>query len=152
MKRMWGIRPISNCTFGSADTIGGRLRKKSFVAFGVGLKLKSSSFQILTRQRRLSEPTDVTETLYSVAVNLLNEVEHPGPFRLVGMFAYDFVGIEDRVQLDLFGTHGRRRQLEVALDSLAERFGPNVVHRANDLAQLPGVIGSNLDFLDDPQS
>jgi DNA polymerase-4 len=116
----------------------------------VGVKLKTTDFQILTRQRRLSEPTDITERLYSVGVDLLNEFDHPGPFRLVGMVAHDLVGIDDRVQLDLFSTHARQRRLEVAIDELAERFGPNVVYRANDFTQPPGVrLASTLDFLDD---
>ena len=59
------------------------------MALGVGVKLKTTNFQILTRQRRLSEATDVMETLYSVGVELLNEFGHAGPFRLVGMVAYD---------------------------------------------------------------
>jgi DNA polymerase IV len=131
----------------SADAIGRRLRKKSYVAFGVGVKLKTTDFQIVTRQHRLSEPTDVAERLYSVGVDLLNHVDHPDPFRLVGMVAYDLVGIDDLVQLDLFSTHARRRQLEAAIDELAERFGANVVHRANDLNK--PRPGPTLDFLDD---
>ncbi len=55
----------------SADTIGRRLRKKNSAAFGVGIKLKTSEFQILIRQHRLSEPTDIAERLYSVGVDLL---------------------------------------------------------------------------------
>jgi DNA polymerase-4 len=134
----------------SADAIGRRLRKKSYVAFGVGVKLKTTNFQLVTRQYRLSEPTDVAERLYSVGVDLLNRIDHPGPFRLVGMVAYDLVGIDDLVQLDLFRTLTRQRQLEVAIDGLAERFGPNVVHRANDLNRPPGMsLAPTLDFLDD---
>jgi DNA polymerase-4 len=137
----------------SADAIGRRLRQKSYVAFGVGVKLKTTDFQILTRQRRLSEPTDVTERLYSVGVDLLSEFDQPGFFRLVGMLAYDLVGIDDRVQLDLFGTSARQRRLEVAIDELAERFGTNVVYRANDLTRLPRVRSApTLDFLDDRTS
>ena len=134
----------------SADAIGRRLRQKSYVAFGLGVKLKTTDFQILTRQRRLSEPTDVTERLYSVGVGLLDEFDHPGPFRLVGMVAYDLAGIEDRVQFDLFGTSARQRRLEVAIDELAERFGTDVVYRANNLTKPPGVrLAPTLDFLDD---
>jgi DNA polymerase IV len=129
----------------SADAIGRRLKQKRNVAFGVGIKLKTADFQILTRQRRLSESTDVTERLYSVGVDLLKELNHRGPFRLVGMVAYDLVGIDDRVQLDLFSTSARQRRLDVAIDELVERFGPDVVHRANDLTQTPAMR----DFLDD---
>ena len=83
-------------------------------------------------------------------VDLLNDVGDPGPFRLVGMVAYDLVGIDDLVQLDLFSTLARQRRLEVAIDELAERFGNKVVHRANDLTKPPGTtLAPNLDFLDD---
>src|SRR4249920_327097 len=134
----------------SADTIGRRLRKKNYAAFGVGVKLKTADFQIVTRQHRLSEPTDVADRLYSVGVALLNHVDHPGPFRLVGLVAYDLVGIDDLVQLDLFSTFARQRQLEMAIDGLAERFGANVVYRADDLNQRPGRrLAPTLDFLDD---
>ncbi|MGB6967833.1 MAG: hypothetical protein WBD76_01045, partial [Methyloceanibacter sp.] len=134
----------------SADAIGRRLRQKRYVAFGVGVKLKTTDFQILTRQHRLSEPTDVTERLYSVGVGLLGEFHHYGPFRLVGMAAYDLVGIDERVQLDLFNTSARQRRLEVAIDELAERFGTDVVHRASDFTNLAEVrLAPTLDFLDD---
>jgi DNA polymerase-4 len=132
----------------SADAIGRRLRQKHCVAFGVGVKLKTTEFQILTRQRLLSEPTDVTERLYAIGVDLLNEVNNPGPFRLVGMAVHELVRINDRVQLDLFDTSARQRRLDVAIDKLAERFGPDVVHRADDLIRQPR-LGSNLDFLDE---
>jgi DNA polymerase IV len=134
----------------SADTIGRRLRKKNYAAFGVGVKLKTANFQIVTRQHRLSEPTDVAERLYSVGVALLNHVDHAGPFRLVGLVAYDLVDINDLVQLDLFSAFARQRQLEVAIDGLAERFGTTVVYRADDLSKAPGTrLAPTLDFLDD---
>jgi DNA polymerase IV len=134
----------------SADTIGRRLRKKNYAAFGVGIKLKTADFQIVTRQHRLSEPTDVAERLYSVGVALLNHVDHPGPFRLVGLVAYDLVDINNLVQLALFSAFARQRQLEVAIDGLAERFGATVVYRANDLNKPPGTrLAPTLDFLDD---
>jgi DNA polymerase IV len=134
----------------SADTIGRRLRKKNYVAFGVGVKLKTADFQIVTRQHRLGEPTDVAERLYAVGVALLDLVDHPGPFRLIGLVAYDLVDIDNLMQLDLFSAFARQRQLEVAIDDLAERFGADVVYRADDLNEPPGMrLAPTLDFLDD---
>ena len=134
----------------SADVIGRRLRKKNYLAFGVGLKLKTANFQLISRRHQLSEPTDIAERLYSVALDLLEHVDHSGPFRLIGLVAYDLVGSDDLAQPDLFNTLGRRRQLEVAIDRLAERFGINVVKRADDLDK-PRAMSSawNLDYLDD---
>jgi DNA polymerase IV len=134
----------------SADAIGRRLKKKGYVAFGVGIKLKTRDFQVLSRQRRLCEPTDVTARLYSVGLDLLSQFQHPGPFRLVGMVAYDLVGIDHVAQLDLCSAVARRRRLEVAIDDLAERFGTDVVSRADDLTSECGThFAPTLDFLDD---
>ena len=133
----------------SADVIGRRLRKKNYLAFGVGLKLKTASFQLLSRRHRLSEPTDVAERLYSVALELLEHVDHTGPFRLIGLVAYDLVGSDD-AQPGLFNSIGRRRQLEVAIDRLADRFGINVVQRAEDLGKSAGIsLAATLDHLED---
>ena len=57
------------------------------------------------------------------------------------------MSLTDAMQLDLFSTPARERQLEVAIDELAERFGTNVVHCANDLNNPRPV--ATLDFLDD---
>jgi DNA polymerase-4 len=134
----------------SADTIGRRLRRKNYVAFGVGVKLKTADFQIVTRQHRLGEPTDVAQRLYAVGVALLDLVDHPGPFRLIGLVAYDLVDIDNLMQLDLFSAFARQRQLEVAIDDLAERFGADVVYRADDLNKPPGMrLAPTLDFLED---
>ena len=133
----------------SAETIGRRLRKKDTRAFGVSVKLKSADFQVLTRQRRLKEATDVTETIYSVGVELLKAFDHPGPFRLVGMAAYDLVNAKEKAQFDLFGGSARQRDLEAAIDDLAERYGANIVHRGNDLAASSRArLAATLDFLD----
>ena len=131
----------------SAEEIGRRLRRKARVAFGVRVKLKTADFRILTRQCRLGEPTDVAERLYGAGVALLDHFQDPGPFRLVGMAAYDLVALEESAQLDLFGGSARRRRLEVAIDALSERFGTGVVRRANDMRRARET--PNLDFLDD---
>ena len=69
---------------------------------------------------------------------------------MVGLVAYDLVDINNLMQLDLFTAFARQRQLEMAIDGLAERFGANVVYRADDLNQRPGRrLTPTLDFLDD---
>jgi DNA polymerase-4 len=134
----------------AAENIGRRLRKKGTRAFGISVKLKTADFQLLSRQRRLTEPTDVTETIYSVGVELLKAFDHPGPFRLVGMAAYDLVSTEDKTQLDLFGGSARQRRLDAAIDDLSERYGANIVHRGNDLTKPSRPrLAATLDFLDD---
>ncbi len=133
---------------GSADRIGRRLRQKGYLASGVGVKLKTTSFAIITRQRRLREPTDVADRLYAIGVDLLDEFDHQGPFRLIGLVAYDLVAADAQAQLTLFGATARRRRLEVAVDALVERFGPDIVHPADHEVER-ARISSTLDFLDE---
>lgn len=136
----------------AADIIARRLRKKGYVAAGVGVKLKTADFRNLSRQQRLAEATDVAERLYEVGVELLGAFSHAGPFRLIGMVAYDLARAGELAQGGLFDAFARRRRLELAIDRLAERFGGDVVQRADDLAEPRGVaLAANLDFLDDDQ-
>jgi DNA polymerase-4 len=133
----------------SAEEIGRRLRRKHYVAFGVRVKLKTADFQILTRQHRLTQPTDVANEIYKIGKTLLDEFNHRGPFRLVGMAVYDLAQDTEKDQTDMFAAGGaRRRKLEVAVDTLAERFGAGVVRNAADL-QGRRHSSHNLDFLDD---
>src|SRR5690606_22083820 len=134
----------------SADKIARRLRAKGLVACGVGVKLKTADFKSLTRQQHLREPTDVAAELYRVGVELLGAFTHPGPFRLVGMTAYDLAPVGGVAQGGLFDLDGRRRQLEVALDTLAARFGGKAVQRGEELGAGRGLsLTPNLDFLTD---
>jgi DNA polymerase-4 len=75
----------------AADTVAARLRRHGIAACGVRVKLKRSDFRILTRQRPLAAPSDVAAELFHAAAGLLEEFGDPGPFRLVGLAAYDLV-------------------------------------------------------------
>ena len=138
----------------AADAVGRRLRRHGYVARGVRVKLKRSDFTLLTRQRRLAEPTDLSEDIYRSAIALLPEFGDPGPFRLVGIAAYKLERQSVAQQLDLpMGEGSRNRRLDAVLDQLDKRFGPGAVHRAGDLIrQAPIGPETNLDFLVDDDS
>ncbi len=132
----------------SAEQVGQRLRRKTRVAWGVQVKLKTSDFRSLTRQHQRERPTDVAEDIYNDGVMLLEKFDDPGPFRLVGLSAYDIEQSGEDLQGDLFSQGPmRRHDLEVAIDDLKERFGSNVLKRADDLARARQT--PNLDFLGD---
>lgn len=134
----------------SADVVAARLRRSKRLANGVRIKLKTHDFRILTRQSALAEGTDVAAVLFTQARKLLDEIPERGPFRLVGLTAYDLSAAEAPLgQLDLLPEAGsRERRLETAIDALVERFGRGVVQRAGDLRRDGGVgVSANLDFL-----
>lgn len=133
----------------SADRIARRLRRKRLKAHGVRVRLKTSAFRSLTRQRRLRQPTDVADTLFHAARPLLDELLPAAPFRLVGLAAYELCPCLGAEQPELFGP-ARSRALEAAIDDLVERFGASAVCRAADLVgdQTLGRQTVSLDFLD----
>ncbi len=132
----------------AADRIARRVRSKGYVAGGVRVRLKTSGFELLARQRSLAGPVDLASEFFAVGRRLLDEFDHPGPFRLVGMTAFDLDWRRGPRQLDLF-ENAARRNLETTIDGLVDRFGRNAVMRARDLSH-PGTVGegANLDFLD----
>src|SRR6185503_19641054 len=138
----------------SADAVARRLRHAARVARGVRVKLKRSDFRIVTRQAVLSESTDVGAVLFARAAALLDGVGDAGPFRLVGLAAYDLDScVAPAAQLELVAPAGTRaRRLETTLDAVAERFGSGAVQRAGDLGRDRGAgLAVNLDFLADEE-
>ena len=103
---------------------------------------------MLSRQRQLPRAADTAAEFLAVGRTLLRDIAHRGPFRLVGMAAFDLVAQQRPQQLDLF-ENSARRKLEATIDALAERFGSDVVVRARDLDGHGTVManGVNLDFL-----
>jgi DNA polymerase-4 len=133
----------------AADRIARRVRAKGFTARGIRVRLKTRSHQLLSRQCQLNRPTDTAQEFFRAAKSLLGAFDHPGPFRLVGMAAFDLQDASEGRQLDLFAST-KPRQLEATIDALGRRFGANTVVRAKDLGNTSTVTdGVNLDFLAD---
>jgi len=133
----------------AADRVGRRLRENSYVARGLRVKLKTTKFELLSRQRSLSVPTDTADTLFKESQGLLDAFDHPGPFRLIGLAAFDLESSQEAQQSDLFAD-GRERSLETTMDDIVGRFGKGAILRAKDLSDRRTVLeeGVNLDFLD----
>ncbi len=148
-KDVWRRTDIERHLRRAADRIARRVRAKGYVAGGIRVRLKTSTFDMFTRQRRLRRPEDTSKAFFALARALLDEFEHPGPFRLVGMAAFDLDWRRHARQPDLFEER-RPRALETTIDELIDRFGNGVVVRAKELGSSGRVLenGMNLDFLD----
>ena len=82
--------------------------------------------------------------LFETGVRLLDAFDCQGPFRLVGMAAYDLAPAGAPEQLQLFDGHGRVRRLECTVDDLIRRFGRDTVLRARDLGRRRTVTSRGL--------
>lgn len=133
----------------SADRIARRLRAKGYRAQGVRVRLKTSTFRLLTRQCTLAHATDVADELYAAGVQMLERFQHKGPFRLVGLAAHNIKRSGEPLQDDLLSGHGKQRQLETVMDQITERFGDNTIRRARDVSgDTVSDTAPDLDFLD----
>jgi len=142
----------------SAESIGGRLRRNDLKAGGIRVKLKTASFQLMSRQALLAAPSDVGRELYEAALPLLDHFPYDEPFRLIGLAAYDLLTPTDPQQLELFDPTAKRvqdpardapdrRRLETAVDAVRQAFGDGSIVRAERLGS-DAWEGPNLDFVE----
>jgi DNA polymerase IV len=89
------------------EKVAARLKASALAAGTVTLKLKTSDFRLRTRSRRLPDPTQLAETLYRTARQLLaGEADGATRFRLIGVGADSLV---DGACADLPTLFDRRR-------------------------------------------
>ena len=117
-----------------AESVAARLRKHGFKCNVVSISIRDNGLFHFSRQRKLQEPTDITDEIMSAAYQLFRENYHwPRPIRSLGIRADDLVMGQVPVQLDLFMNEQRREKqekLDRAVDDIRRRFGYHSVQRA----------------------
>ena len=111
-----------------AEGVSGRLRNSGVKASTIAVKVRDSSFETISRQRTLPEPTDMTEPIWRAALDLARPHMRGKRIRLVGVTASN---LGAPTQLALFeADDDRQRRVVEAADELRERFGTRAVTRA----------------------
>jgi DNA polymerase IV len=110
----------------AADSVGQDLRQKNLEAVRVTVKLKTASFQTVTRSTTLSVPSPSTAILLATALPLLERLVDGTKYRLIGL-SVDVAEPVDGVSLLQFDQKdGRRLKLEHTVDALRGKFGNKV--------------------------
>ncbi len=117
-----------------SDGVAGRLRSAGVRASTIAVKIRDSSFRTITRQRTLTEPTDLTEPIYRAALDLARPEVRGIRVRLLGVTASN---LGEREQLALFVDDPKRRKAIEAADAVRRRFGSRAVTRGR-------LVGSGL--------
>ena len=136
---------IERTLLAMAEGVSGRLRASGVRASTVTVKIRDSSFRTITRQRTLPEPTDLTEPIYRVALELARPEVRGLRIRLLGVSASH---LGEREQLGLFPSDDPRKRSAIeAADRLRRRYGERAVTRAR-------LLGTGLPapFERDPRS
>jgi DNA polymerase-4 len=114
-----------------ADQVGRRLRKASLAGTTIQVKLRWADFTTITRQTTLPSPTNLDQQIYDTAVHLFIENWTRGrPVRLIGV-GVSRLGPPAR-QLGLWDDKPQKEaNLLNAVDELRERYGRDIIQRAN---------------------
>ena len=117
-KRMWPL----------CESVAGRMKKRSLAGRSVTLKLKRADFQLLTRSRTLSSPTELAEIIYRTAVSLLEKEANGPAFRLIGVGVADIVDADEADPPDLLHQETpKERQVEEAVAAVRAKLGPDAI-------------------------
>jgi DNA polymerase IV len=119
---------IERTLLAMAEGVAGRLRSSGVKAGTITVKIRDSTFHTITRQRTLPAPTDLTDPIWTTALELARPEVRGIRVRLLGVTASN-LGSPD--QLPLFGDGDDRvRRTVEAADELRRRFGERAVTRA----------------------
>ena len=112
------------------DSVAARLRADGRRCLCLTVTIRGSDFKNRSHQRRLPEPSDVTQELYACAKSLFAEFWDGRPLRLLGVTLSDLTDGQTQ-QLSLFPDEkrDRARKLDQAVDQLRGKFGPAAISR-----------------------
>jgi len=115
--------------FGATVTLKMKLAHARPPRVGTGRATESREpdYPLLTRQRRLANPTSDGQLIARTAAELWDEVKLGEAVRLIGV-SVSGLSPRSQEQLDLFAP--RRPQIGPTLDAIRERFGSQVIGRA----------------------
>jgi DNA polymerase-4 len=129
------------------DQVARRLRRHAIFGKTVQLKVRYSDFQTITRAKTLPAATQTTGVLSEAVQELLAKVrrENDRPVRLLGMGVSN-LSRNEKTQQTLFDQAEKIKsnRLDVAADSIRDRFGSSSVSRASSLEH-------NIKFRADPR-
>ena len=110
------------------EKVSARLKAKGLAGKTVTLKLKDREFRSKTRNRQLSDPTQLADRIFRAALPLLEDELDGTQYRLLGVGVADFAhpALADPDDLvDIEAT--RRAKAERAIDALRGKFGDRAV-------------------------
>jgi DNA polymerase IV len=117
-----------------SQRVGHRLRQSGLMARTIGLKLRYASFQTLSRERSLTQPTHFDQDIYGAALALFQSAYDPRQkVRLLGVRASNLVTEMRQASLLEQEREGKMSRLLETADKLRDRFGFDSVRLARSL-------------------
>lgn len=121
-----------------SDSVAARLREQGLRGRTVTLTVRDSQLYSFSRQKKLPDPTCLTEEIAAGALDLFRKnYRWERGIRSIGVSVSDLSSRKDPLQLDLLGVQARREELEAledAVDGLRRRYGNQCVRRGLSLS------------------
>jgi len=130
------LEEIYRILLSQADVVCARMRADGARCRCVGVTFRNLDFVNKSHQRKLSDSTDVTDTIYKIARELIKESWHNEPLRLVGLSITD-IDRDGFEQMSLFSDNKneKRKLLDSTLDSIRGKYGNNSIKRASTISR-----------------
>ncbi|GAB1582298.1 DNA polymerase IV [Phyllobacterium phragmitis] len=111
-----------------SEKVSRRLKAGGIAGRTVVLKLKTRDFRIRTRNRQLSDPTQLADRIFRTGLQLLEKELDGTRFRLIGIGVSDLADAEKADPPDLVDAQATKRAVaESAIDKLRTKFGNKAV-------------------------
>lgn len=117
------------------DIVTARMRREGKKCNCVAVSFRTLEFKNKSHQRKLDNPTDVTNEIYQNVRQLFQESWSGQPLRLIGV-ALTGLTEDDFIQMSLFEDPKKREQqkkLDEAMDNIRKKFGNDKISRASTM-------------------
>ena len=139
MQDITGMEDAKKALLSLATRVGRRMRRNKIAGKTVSLKVKYHDFKQITRAKTLAGHTDDGLEMYGAACDLLRKTEvGKRPVRLLGISVSQLSFSHGAGQLSLFiddQQSQKRKKLNMALDSIAEKHGGKGVRPATLISE-----------------
>tara|TARA_B100000686_G_scaffold355289_1_gene472061 strand:- start:2674 stop:3849 length:1176 start_codon:yes stop_codon:yes gene_type:complete len=118
-----------------AEQTSSRLRAEQLVAGTVHIKVRKADFSTSTRQCSLLPPNNLTKSVYTAALNLLDKWLTTYPDTELRLLGVGCSQLAPDIQTDLFSTDilANKANLEQTVDKIRARFGHTSLSRARSI-------------------
>jgi len=116
-----------------SEKVGLRIRKEKKFAYVVAVIIKDKYFKRRTHQKKLNNPINLSQDIFEVSKQILNEMWNDDSVRLIGI-RLDRLTEKVVKQQSLFDTIDKEENntvLENTLDNLKDKYGMSIIKRAS---------------------
>ncbi|WP_097081942.1 DNA polymerase IV [Rhodobacter sp. JA431] len=128
---------LENILWTMCEKAADRMKAKGLQGRTVVLKLRRADFSALSRQTRLDEPSQLSDTLFRTSRALLAALPEKGPFRLIGAGYTDLSPADGNDPMgDLLDPQaGARSKAERAADAIRAKYGADAIRLGRGMAK-----------------